>query len=158
MNPYLSPSGIRLNDCFFSDPVSFTGWTPPHYAGLFAVFVHDTDWAPKPFRPLCFGEFGNNAPLAALMKHYGEWRAAGSGRNLLISVCPIPYSTSAQRMALRNELISAYNPVCQGGSAFERHDDHNAQLIASLSESQPGDRQRQPRRRIGFMPECEPAR
>ena len=42
MNPYLSASGILLNDCLFTEPVELSGWRPPQYAGLFAVFVHDT--------------------------------------------------------------------------------------------------------------------
>jgi hypothetical protein len=28
-------------------------------------------------------------------------------------VLPMPFSTSQQRLALRNELIQAYNPSCQ---------------------------------------------
>ena len=142
MNPYLSASGIRLNDCLFTEPVDFTGWHPPQYAGLFAVFMHDASWAPKPLRPLCFGEFGNNAPRTALLGNYSELLAAASGRKLVIAVCPMPYSTTVQRWAVRDELVWAYNPACQA----------EGQTLS------PGEPKKEPRRRIGFMPDCEAAR
>lgn len=170
MNPYLATSGIRLNDCFFSEPVGLAGWTPPQYAGLFAIFVRDPDWAPKPFQPLYFGEFGNNAPLDAFLNNYGALLATANGKNLLISVCPLPFSTSAQRWAARDELVWAYNPACQpaGNRVLQgdiahrmkemerKHQEQTAQLMRLL-EPQP-EPQKEPRRRIGFMPQCEPAR
>ena len=145
MNPYLSASGIRLNDCLFTEPVDLPGWRPPQYAGLFAVFVHDASWAPKPLQPLCFGEFGNNAPATALFGNYSELVGAASGRKLMVAVCPMPYSTTMQRRAVRDELIWAYNPACQSESRVPHAEP-------------PQERQREPRRRIGFMPDCEPAR
>lgn len=159
MNPYLSASGIRLNDCLFTEPVDFAGWRPPQYAGLFAVFVHDASWAPKPLRPLCFGEFGNNAPRAALLGNYNELLAAANGRKLVIAVCPMPYSTTSQRWAIRDELIWAYNPACQaegqrlspGAIAFKPQE--TVQLPEPRVEPE-----KEPRRRIGFMPDCEAAR
>src|SRR5258706_59141 len=95
-------SGIRFNDCFFSEPGRLAGWIPPRFTGLFVVFACDPNWAPRSFQPLYFGEFGNNS----------SFRTPVPG-NLFISVLPLPYSTSAQRQSLRNELISAYNPVLQ---------------------------------------------
>jgi hypothetical protein len=160
MNPYLLASGIRLNDCLFTEPVDLPGWRPPQYAGLFAVFVHDTSWAPKPLQPLCFGEFGNNAPRIALLCNYNELAGAANGRKLMIAVCPMPYSTTVQRRSVRDELIWAYNPACQGeghtlspgANAFKPYE-------ALPSPTQPqGEQQREPRRRIGFMPDCGPAR
>ena len=160
MNPYLPASGIRLNDCLFTEPVDLAGWRPPQYAGLFAVFVHDASWAPKPLQPLCFGEFGNNAPRAALLSNYNELIGAANGRKLVIAVCPMPYSTTVQRIAVRDELIWAYNPACQaeghrlspGAVAFKPYE-----TVPSPAEP-PREPPREPRRRIGFMPDCEPAR
>jgi hypothetical protein len=130
--------GIRFNDSMFSEPSPLAGWTPPKCAGLFGILTEDPNWAPKRFRPLYFGEFGNNASSAAL--DYHRLVAAAEGKQLLVSVCQMPFSTSAQRFTLRDELIAAYNPVCQVqavGSAMK-----------PLIES---------RRRIGFMPQTDPA-
>ncbi len=156
MNPYLSASGIRLNDCLFTEPVDLAGWRPPQYAGLFAVFVNYASWAPKPLQPLCFGEFGNNAPRTALLGNHSELAGAANGRKLVIAVCPMPYSTTVQRRAVRDELIWAYNPVCQveghglspGVFAFKPYE----------TVPSPAEPPREPRRRIGFMPDREPAR
>jgi hypothetical protein len=134
------PSGIRLNDCIFSEPVALVGWTPPQFAGISAIFVRDPNWAPKPFRPLCFNEFGNNAPPSAWMDNYGDILRAAQGKELLVSVCPIPFSTTAQRRAVRDELIWAYNPLCQTSQAQPLREPAKA-----------------PRRPIGFIPDCEAA-
>src|SRR5215471_10130778 len=98
-------AGIRFNDCYFSEPVHLIEWTPPKCAGLFAVLVPDPNWAPKPFRPIYFGEFGNNTPdpppeAAERQLRDGVERAA-----LLVVVLPLLFSTTAQRQALRNELV-----------------------------------------------------
>ena len=144
MNPYLLASGILLNDCLFTEPVDLSAWRPPQYAGLFAVFVHDASWAPKPLQPFCFGEFGNNAPRTALLGNYNQLVGAANGRKLTIAVYPMPYSTTAQRRVVRDELVWAYNPACR----------ETAPTAAEPQQEQ----QREPRRRIGFMPDCEPAR
>jgi hypothetical protein len=157
--------GLRLNDCLFSDPVPFGEWLPA-CAGLVVVLARDHAWAPKAFRPLYFAEFGNDARRS--FQHNRWWTASG---DLYISVLPMPFSTSAQRRALRNELVSAYNPICQAAatpSADElarrldeletRQQEQNAQIlsllsrIANLFEPQaPG-----PRRPIGFLPQSAP--
>jgi hypothetical protein len=102
--------------------------------------VRDPNWAPKPFRPLCFNEFGNNAPPSAWTDNYGDVLRAAQGKELLVSVCPIPFSTTAQRRAVRDELIWAYNPICQTSQAQPLREPAKA-----------------PRRPIGFMPDCEAA-
>src|SRR5579863_2387122 len=113
LGSYLLAPGIRFNDCVFSEPTRLDGWTPPHCAGLFGIFVADPNWAPKPFQPLYFGEFGNNAPASALLSECRNLIAASRGKTLLVSVLPLPFSTTSQRCALRSELICAYNPLCQ---------------------------------------------
>jgi hypothetical protein len=113
----LGSTGIRFNDCFFSEPVDLSAWTPPKYPGLFAILVTDPNWAPKAFQPLYFGEFSNNSPATALLQECMHVKAAAGGRNLLVAVLPMPFSTSQQRWALRDELIRAYNPVLQTGPA-----------------------------------------
>src|SRR5437016_2554029 len=109
----LAGGGIRFNDSLFSEPTPLAGWTPPKFAGLFGILVEDPNWAPKRFQPLYFGEFGNNAAVHTLVRDYAGLIAAAHGKTLLISVLAMPFSTTTQRWSLRNELIWAYNPVCQ---------------------------------------------
>lgn len=126
-------SGIRFNDYFFSEPLHFGAWTPPKCAGLFSILVSDPNWAPKAFEPLYFGELGNNSPAGAVLEDCGPMVAAAKGKTLFVSVLPMPYSTTQQRLALRHELISAYHPTWQ-----ER-------------TNMPPDPAPTPRRRIGFV-------
>jgi hypothetical protein len=166
MSSYMLGPGIRFNDFMFSEPVPLTNWTAPKFAGLFVVLVEDTNWAPRAFQPLCFGEFGNNVrtPLVS-----AAIRLPPSGRPLFLSVLPMPFSSSAQRCDVRNQLTWAYNPVCQGGATpnqnelvrkldelEKRHEEQTTQfrlLLASINrlfEPQP----EPPRRPIGFMPQA----
>jgi hypothetical protein len=119
--------GIRFNDCVFTEPVRLSDWTPPACAGIVAVLAHDPAWSPRPFRPLYFGEFGNDAR-----------RPAGSAP-YLIAAFPMPYSTTRQRDTLCNELIAAYNPILQTSESV-------FQLVKPAEQPSP-------RRSIGFMPE-----
>jgi hypothetical protein len=113
----LSPTGIRFNDCFFSEPVDLNTWTPPKCPGLFGIVAADPNWAPKAFQPLYFGELGNNSPATALLQECMHVKAAAGGRRLLVVVFQMPFSTSQHRWALRDELIRAYNPIFQTGPA-----------------------------------------
>jgi hypothetical protein len=163
---WLTP-GVRFNELLFSEPVRFGDWYPPGCPGLVAVLMRDADWAPKPFRPLYFAEFGNDSARTAV-----QFAAPASSGDLYIAVLPMPFSTTSQRRALRNELVSAYNPVCQARVQFSsdellqrlealesRHVDQSAQMVALLSriarffEPQPV----APRPAIGFMPEVSAA-
>jgi len=119
LGSYPFSPGIRFNDCVFSEPTRLDGWTPPKCAGLFGIFVADPNWAPKPFQPLYFGEFGNNASPRTLLGECRNLLRASSGRPLMISVFPLPFSTTSQRRALRCELIHAYNPTFQLEEAEE---------------------------------------
>lgn len=155
-------TGIRFNDCFFSEPVRLADWIPPRFTGLFVILACDPNWAPKPFQPLSFGELGNNTPQLAR-------QANGATHGLYVSVLPLPYSTSTQRASLRNELIAGYNPLLQGRAAAaphldlnqrmdeleRRYEEHSAQMLLMLSNIH---RHFEPmpvpmRRRIGFQPE-----
>jgi len=133
MPSYLLP-GVRFNDCVFSDPVRLADWTPPSCGGIVVVLAHDSNWAPKPFRPLYFAEFGNNS---------GRGLSAPPARDpLFAAVLALPYSTTAQRRALRDELVSAYNPACQAMA--------DAAPPACVTPIKP-------RNPIGFAPELAPA-
>lgn len=170
MSSYLSAKGIRFNDCMFSEPTTLAGWMPPQFAGLIAVLVYDPNWAPKPFQPLYFSQIENNTRQPIFYGDLARLVAAAGSRTLLVSVLPMPFSTTAQRWALRDELICAYNPTCQnfGGHTSrdlagrldeleKQHRDQTAQVLMLLSNM---NRMFEPqtvpaRRRIGFSPDPE---
>jgi len=122
MPPY--QGGIRFNDCVFTEPVRLGEWTPPGCGGVLAVLAHDPAWSPRPFRPLYFGEFGNDT------------RPITGSAPYLIAAFPWPYSMTRQRQALCDELIAAYHPILQSSE----------RMIEILNPALP-------RRPIGFMPE-----
>jgi hypothetical protein len=165
MISYVVGPGIRFNDSLFSEPVPLNNWTGAKCAGLFVVLVRDGNWAPRSFQPLCFGEFGNNVrgPLVA-----DCIRTAAHATPLFVAVLPMPFSSSAQRCGVRDQLVWAYNPVYQGSATpapselarkvdelEKRHEEQSTQfhlLLASINrllEPQPVP----PRRPIGFLPE-----
>jgi hypothetical protein len=100
--------------------------------------------------------------------------AAAKGRTLMVSILPLPFTTTAERWAIRDELVWAYNPVCQMNGIKapplelarkldeldKKHQEQTAQVMLLLAnvnrlfepQTLPG-----PRRRIGFLPQSEPA-
>jgi hypothetical protein len=166
--PYSAISGIRFNDCVFSEPVPLDGWAAPRWAGLYVILARDASWAPKPYQALCFGEFGNNTPGAMMLP--GQAHRSAAGKALYVAVLPLPFSTTAQRWALLQELASAYNPSWQPAQIRptelvekleeleRRHQEHGAQLgWLRASTDRWMDARPEPRRRIGFVPQTEPA-
>jgi hypothetical protein len=168
--PHLS-SGIRFNDCLFSEPVRLAGWVPPRFPGLFVILARDSNWAPRNFQPLCFGEFGNNSPALAGSSEYASLLRAANNKDLSVSVLPLPFSTSAQRLAIVQELVSGYNPVLQGPSSSSpdelsvrlnqlerRHQEQNEKILFLLGNIYKHfEPQVVPeRRRIGFLPQALP--
>ena len=161
MNPYLGVVGIRFNDYLFSEPSRIVDWAPPKCAGICAVLARDPNWAPRPFQPLWFWEFGNNSDLPRLARMTNP-------QALFASVLAMPFSTSAQRSEVRDQLVWAYNPVYQasGGSAVQselahkldelerKHEEQTTQLRLLLaSVNRLFEPQTEPRRRtIGFLP------
>jgi len=163
MNTYLLAAGIRFNEHLFSEPTRLAEWAPPKCAGIFAILTRDPNWAPKPFQPLCFWEFGNNSDLRRLAR-------IANAQALFVSALAMPFSTSAQRSEVRNQLVWAYNPLCQGsaGSAVEcelayklgelekKHEEQTTQLrliLASISRLFEPQAEPKPRRAIGFLPQ-----
>src|SRR5256885_16010927 len=114
MNSYLISSGIRFNDYMFSEPRRLVEAGRPKCGGLLVILATDPGWAPKPFQPLCFREFGNNSQETLGM--YDLIHLAGTD-SLFVSFLALPFSTVAQRREIRNELAQAYNPYCQTGGA-----------------------------------------
>jgi hypothetical protein len=165
------PQGIRFNDCFFTEPTRLSDWRVPKYAGLFVILAKDPNWAPQPYQPLYFGEFGNNTPEGLLSANQLRLQRSERDTILLVSVLPMPFSTTAQRLALRNELLLAHNSAWQAKEAraavsgLPNHQlgeldkkpylEQAAQILRLLSganqilEPQP---EPEPRRRIGFVP------
>lgn len=121
------------------------GWEPPRFAGLYAILAADLNWAPKPFQPLYFGEFGNATPAAAFFQDCAALIKGAGKPNLFVAVLPMPFSTTSQRWAVCQELVRAYHPLCQ------------AENEARSAVPPPLEWQVPPRRRIGFMPQTETA-
>jgi len=166
MNAYLGVAGIRFNDYVFSEPRRLVEWTPPKWAGICVILARDSNWAPKPLQPLFFLEFGNNSDLRRLAR-------MPNTDALYVSALAMPYSTSAQRSEVRNQLVWAYNPVWQAGAApavqgelahkldeLERkHDEQTTQLrllLASLNRLFEPPIEVPRRRAIGFLPAADP--
>jgi hypothetical protein len=132
---------------------------------LFVILAKDANWAPRPYQPLYFGEFGNNTPETLLPVNYAM--PGGEGDALCISVLPMPFSTTAQRWELCNELLYGYNTAWQArevraagngmanqAGVVKPYPEESAQILLLLTgvnrlfEPQP---EREPRRRIGFV-------
>jgi hypothetical protein len=165
----LVAAGIRFNDFVFSEPTPLGEWIPPKYAGLFAILARDPNWAPKPFQPLFFGEFGNNARATFLPNDAKPLPSTLRADALFVAVLPMPFSTTAERAAARDQLVWGYNPLCQANrvtpgdtgelarklEALEKkHEEQTNQvglLLANINRFfEP--RPEPPRRHIGFLP------
>jgi hypothetical protein len=144
MVAYSLASGIRFNDCMFSEPARLEGWIAPQFAGVYAVLAADPNWAPKAFQPLYFGEFGNATPGSDFFYECAGLVQGAGERTLFVAVLAMPFSTTSQRWAICNELVRAYHPVCQAATALAG----NRTAIETRTP---------PRRRIGFMPQTETA-
>jgi hypothetical protein len=163
--------GIRFDDYVFTEARHISQWMHPQCGGVFVILGRNTNWAPKPFEPLSFGEFGNNAgnPVATLFRLADPAAMA----NVFVSMLPMPFSTTAQRCSVRDQLISAYNPAWQsrgaGGPTVhlaqkldeleKKNEEQTTQLrlllatVNRLFEPQPAP----PRRSIGFLAQPIPA-
>jgi hypothetical protein len=144
MVSYCFTPGIRFNDCLFSEPTPVEGWSPPQFAGLYALLAADPNWAPKAFRPLYFGEFGNATPAAAFFHDYPAPLKSGRERTVFIALLPMPFSTTSQRWMICQQLVRAYHPHYQAEAGIP-----GPQAVVEEKV--------QPRRRIGFMPQTETA-
>src|SRR6266581_421023 len=125
MYPHWISQGIRFNDCLFSEPARLATWIPPRFPGLFAILACEKKWATR----------------SDQKQRYGE-----NGKNLSVAVLPLPFSTSTQRTALRDELVSAYNPAGQHhgnalapgdlamriGELERRHQEHSEKVLLLL--------------------------
>jgi len=166
MNHYLVAAGIRFNDYVFSEPRRLVEWAPPKWAGICVILARDSNWAPKPLQPLCFLEFGNNSDLRRLTR-------VPNTEALFISTMAMPFSTSAQRSEVRNQLVWAYNPVWQGGAGSavqgelahkldeleRKHEEQTTQLrllLASINRLFEPPVELPRRRAIGFLPTADP--
>lgn len=69
----------------------------------------------------------------------------------MLAILPLPFTTTAQRRELRNELVTAYNPPFQREGALHSSGDHlpSAHTWVTQPEAK--------RRRIGFLPDVEKA-
>jgi hypothetical protein len=166
MNAPMGNLGIRFNDCMFSEPAPLAEWTPPRCAGLYVVLLRDANWAPKPFQPVYFGEFGHNTAVPLISKDRLPLPGSTPKEALFMAAFPIPFSTTAQRLVLRDELIRAYNPAClvppeqtpptelvlKLDELERRHREEAAELRLLFAGARGSFQPDAPRRRIGFIP------
>ena len=109
--------GIRFGNNHFS-ALALLPWTSqPRIAelpGLYVVLAYDSNWTPRPFRPLYFGESHDPWGRAnAEHEKYESWRAAaGVIAPLYRGLCLLPGSTRSQRQAAESALIAEYSPPC----------------------------------------------
>ena len=175
MNPLQVYPGIRFNDFFFSEPTHLSSWVAPRCGGVFVILAGDPNWAPKPYQALFFGEFGNNAREILLPHDQVRLVNASKAEHLLVSVLPMPFSTTAQRAAVCQQLAQAYNPLCQtngtGPASSElarkleelekRHEEQSTYMQLLLANAnkllEPPPAAERPRRQVGFLPPSEPA-
>jgi len=151
MNTQMGRTGIRFNDCMFSEPVPLSHWAPPRCAGLYVVLVRDANWAPKPFQPLYFGEFGHNATVPLSAKERLDLAGTPPEEVLFVAAFAMPFSTTVERLQLRSELIRAYNPPCIVPSERVRHEEEAAELRMLFANARTDFEPQPRRRRIGFI-------
>jgi hypothetical protein len=115
-------------------------------------------------------EFGNNAPGLLPSRDQITLGDAGLAGSLLVSVLAMPFSTTAQRFSICNQLIWAYNPPCQTNASsnasselarklealekkHEEQSTHLQLLLANISKLfEPPPLPERPRRQVGFLP------
>jgi hypothetical protein len=168
MNSYLAPSGIRFNDYMFSEPKPLGGWVQPRCAGVFVLLMRDPNWAPLPLQTVLFGEFGNDSREILQPHDQALLAAVVRPETLLVSVLPMPFSTTAQRSAICKQLIWAYNPACQtnGNSASsselvrkleeleKKHEEQSTYmqlLLANVNKMFEPNQPERPKRQVGFL-------
>jgi hypothetical protein len=165
MTCYVVPPGVRFNDSLFSEPAPVGMWRPTGCGGILAILTPNSQWGPRPFQPLYFGEFGNDAMRGVNL------RANIQRDDLLVSVLPMPYSTAAQRRALCNDLIASHNPVWQANRTVvpeelarkvdelaARQQEQSQQILSLLAHLARlfGPQPVGPRKAIGFLAELAP--
>jgi len=117
MAPTAIQSGIRFGDLVFSEPTLLPDTCLAgifDQPGLYVVLVHDSNWQPRPFRPLYFGESdGVWQRATGAHENCDSWRARGGlFEPVYRALCPLPGWTRVQRQLAESALISAYQPPC----------------------------------------------
>jgi hypothetical protein len=110
--------GIRFGDYAFTEPEPVPVHGLPSIlgaqAGLYVVLAFDPAAAPRPFRPLYFGESGDiRSRATGQHENHPAWcRSAGVGMPLYRAVCALPGWPLHQRRAAESALIRMYQPPC----------------------------------------------
>jgi len=172
MNLHLLPPGVRFDDYVFTEAQHITQWVHPRCGGVLVVLARNAHWAPKPFEPLYFEEFGNSSPqLDPHVPGMGPRHPAASA-DIFIAVLPMPFSTASERCSVRDHLIRAYNPAWQKLSSvaapelqrkldeLERksgEQTHQLQLLVAMMNKLFEPLPVPPRRPIGFLTQPVPA-
>ena len=99
----------------FEGPFEITKWDPPFRAAVYVIMVKGEKEGY--YRLIYVGESSNLSERGFYKSHhaYNCWiRIAGSESNLFIGVHKMPESTQEDRTKIEQQLISEYNPTCNG--------------------------------------------
>lgn len=112
-----SGDGIKFGKHCFSEPEPLAYPTAPWILdrpGLYVVLVYASNWRPRPYRPLYFGEsHGVRGRATTEHENYQSWLAeAGQNSNLFRALCFLPGSTRLERQMAESALIGRYHPPC----------------------------------------------
>ena len=100
----------------FSDPVALPSFRGAPLPALYCFSVVDSSWAPKPFRPVYFGETNNSASKIDLRHAAIErWQLMGRNVNeLYVSVYYVPYVPEIARRHAETVLIEKFRTSLNG--------------------------------------------
>lgn len=172
MNLHLVPPGIRFDDYVFTEARHISQWVHPRCGGVLVVLTRNAQWAPKPFEPLYFEEFGNSAPQSVSQAPGIGLGQPTASADIFVAVLPLPFSTASERCRVRDHLIHAYNPAWQKGSSasapelrrkldeLERKSEEQTnqlQLLVAMMNKLFEPLPVPPRRPIGFLTQPLPA-
>jgi hypothetical protein len=106
----------------FEEPWQLSLWHPPRVAGLYAILVYDTNFEPRPYKAIYFGQSPDFSERGFPARHenYQDWLDTAKysslgmlgGPDLYIAIMRMPYSTEASRSKIEQELIEKYRPAC----------------------------------------------
>jgi hypothetical protein len=114
--PPIQSTGIRWSpkpDLLFTEPVLYTAQFVPTVAGIYVITAPSTDWSPRPFRPLYFGQAGNlKTRLTWAHEKCSDWIEEARGLPIYGSYYLALGRTEEQRIAIEEEFIAHYCPPC----------------------------------------------
>jgi hypothetical protein len=96
----------------FSEPFPFGTWLP-YFRGIYAILVRASDWQPRQFKPIYFGQSDSiGKRVTTAHEKYASWvRCAGQGPSLYVAF-RLTSGSQRDRDLLESSLIARYSPPC----------------------------------------------